>query len=175
MTNGICKWYNTKKGYGFITPEDGSKEIFVHSSGITKLTETEIPSLNEGDKVTFDIQEGQKGPEAHNVVITEKAPPKERTSRPRPAYGSGAPRGYPSGDNEESGSGGGGYRGGSGGGYSGGGGGGYRGGGGGGYSGGGGGRSFGDRGGSSGGGGGFSGGGRGGRDQKGRSSGRKRR
>lgn len=55
---GSVKWFNEAKGFGFITPEDGSKDVFVHFSSIT----------TEGQKVEFDITEGEKGPSAINVV-----------------------------------------------------------------------------------------------------------
>ena len=58
--DGTVKWYNSIKGFGFITPSDGGKDIFVHK--------TEAPdSLREGDRVEFDVGEGEKGPKATNV------------------------------------------------------------------------------------------------------------
>ena len=65
MANGIVKWFNDSKGYGFIEQEDGP-DVFVHHSGIEG---NGFKSLNEGDKVTFDVEEGQKGPAAVNVVV----------------------------------------------------------------------------------------------------------
>jgi CspA family cold shock protein len=64
MANGIVKWFNEKKGYGFIEQEDGP-DVFVHHSGINAEG---YKSLNEGAQVTFDIEQGQKGPAAVNVT-----------------------------------------------------------------------------------------------------------
>ena len=65
MATGTVKWFNEAKGYGFITPEDGSKDLFVHFSNIA--TEG-FKTLPEGANVTFESREGQKGPEAVNVT-----------------------------------------------------------------------------------------------------------
>ena len=65
MANGIVKWFNEKKGYGFIEQEDGP-DVFVHHSGINAEG---FKSLNEGDQVTFDIEQGKKGPAAVNVTV----------------------------------------------------------------------------------------------------------
>ena len=65
MANGIVKWFNNSKGYGFIEQEDGP-DVFVHYSGINSAG---FKSLNEGDQVTFDIEDGQKGPAAVNVTV----------------------------------------------------------------------------------------------------------
>ena len=65
MANGIVKWFNDRKGYGFIEQEDGP-DVFVHHSGINAVG---FKSLNEGDRVTFDIEEGEKGPNAVNVRV----------------------------------------------------------------------------------------------------------
>lgn len=65
MSTGTVKWFNASKGFGFITPEDGSDDLFVHHSEI----KTEgYASLDEDQKVTFDVGQGKKGPCANNVV-----------------------------------------------------------------------------------------------------------
>ena len=66
MANGIVKWFDDRKGYGFIEQEDGA-DVFVHHSGIDA---SGFKSLNEGDQVTFDIEQGQKGPSAVNVKVS---------------------------------------------------------------------------------------------------------
>jgi CspA family cold shock protein len=65
MATGTVKWFNDSKGYGFIAPEDGTKDVFVHHSNIAG---NGFKSLSEGEKVEFEVREGQKGPEAVNVV-----------------------------------------------------------------------------------------------------------
>ncbi|MBD3187630.1 cold-shock protein [Candidatus Bathyarchaeota archaeon] len=77
MTTGTVKWFNSRKGYGFITPDGEENDVFIHYSNIVKEAD-EFATLNEGDKVEFDVQEGQKGPEAVNVVVTEHAPRQDR-------------------------------------------------------------------------------------------------
>ena len=64
MATGTVKWFSDEKGFGFITPEDGSKELFVHQSAISG---DGFRSLNEGAKVTYDAETGDKGPRAVNV------------------------------------------------------------------------------------------------------------
>ncbi|MCJ8501685.1 cold-shock protein [Desulfatitalea alkaliphila] len=66
MPSGTVKWFNSSKGYGFIEQEAGGPDVFVHHSGINS---TGFRSLNEGDQVSFDIQQGPKGPSAVNVTI----------------------------------------------------------------------------------------------------------
>ena len=65
MNNGTVKWFNAEKGYGFIEREDGS-DVFVHFSGIAGEG---YKTLEEGQKVDFDITEGQRGEQATNVVV----------------------------------------------------------------------------------------------------------
>jgi CspA family cold shock protein len=64
MANGSVKWFNDHKGYGFIEQEDGP-DVFVHHSGINA---NGFKSLSEGDSVTFNVEQGQKGPAAVNVT-----------------------------------------------------------------------------------------------------------
>lgn len=62
MPTGKVKFYNEMKGFGFITPDDGGKEVFVHISGLTD-------EIREGESVSFDITDGKKGPNATNVTV----------------------------------------------------------------------------------------------------------
>jgi len=65
MTNGIVKWFSDKKGYGFIEQEEGP-DVFVHHSGIEGEG---FKTLHDGDRVTFDIEQGDKGPSAVHVTV----------------------------------------------------------------------------------------------------------
>ena len=64
MTQGTVKWFNESKGYGFITPEDGGQDLFVHFS---EIQSEGFKTLREGDGVRFEKGQGQKGPQATNV------------------------------------------------------------------------------------------------------------
>ncbi len=64
MTSGTVKWFNETKGFGFISPADGGDDVFVHFSAIQG---SGFKSLMEGQAVTFEIEQGQKGPQAANV------------------------------------------------------------------------------------------------------------
>lgn len=66
MTTGTVKWFNESKGFGFITPEDGGKDVFVHFSAIQAEG---FKVLNEGQTVSFNVEDGPKGPQASNVTV----------------------------------------------------------------------------------------------------------
>ncbi|MHC4883507.1 MAG: cold-shock protein [Planctomycetota bacterium] len=68
MATGIVKWFSNDKGYGFIVPDDGGKDLFVHYSNIEG---DGFKTLEENSKVTFEAAEGKKGPEATNVRLAE--------------------------------------------------------------------------------------------------------
>ena len=69
-TNGTVKFFNQSRGFGFVTPEDGSKDVFIH---VTALEAAGIPSIDEGDKITFDIEDDQRGrgKQATNVQLAQ--------------------------------------------------------------------------------------------------------
>jgi CspA family cold shock protein len=62
MSNGTVKFFNNSKGFGFITPDEEGKDVFVHKNGL-------IDNITEGDKVSYDVEEGQKGLNAVNVKV----------------------------------------------------------------------------------------------------------
>jgi CspA family cold shock protein len=68
MATGTVKWFNDAKGYGFIAPDEGTKDLFVHFSNIAGEG---FKSLSEGSRVEYEAREGTKGPEATNVVMIE--------------------------------------------------------------------------------------------------------
>ncbi|BDO40805.1 putative cold shock protein A [Cellulomonas sp. T2.31MG-18] len=65
MPTGVVKWFNAEKGFGFIAPEDGGPDVFVHYSAIAS---SGYRSLEENQRVSFDVQQGPKGPQASNVT-----------------------------------------------------------------------------------------------------------
>lgn len=69
MATGTVKWFNPTKGFGFIEPDDGSKDAFVHISAVERAG---LSTLNEGQKVTFELQTGRNGKEsAENIVVSD--------------------------------------------------------------------------------------------------------
>tara|TARA_B100001121_G_C18185447_1_gene387650 strand:- start:123 stop:347 length:225 start_codon:yes stop_codon:yes gene_type:complete len=65
---GVVKWYNSKKGYGFVAPDDGSKDIFIHASA---LRDANIRYLQENDKIKYTVQQSEKGPSCINISKVE--------------------------------------------------------------------------------------------------------
>jgi CspA family cold shock protein len=68
LVNGTVKWFNSEKGFGFIQQDDGGKDVFVHFRQINNTGYGRV-SLDEGQKVSFEIGQGEKGPQAENVTI----------------------------------------------------------------------------------------------------------
>lgn len=66
MTNGQVKFFNTSKGFGFIAPEDGGKDVFVH---VTAVQAAGLHGLNEGQRVSFDVESDNRGPKAVNLKV----------------------------------------------------------------------------------------------------------
>lgn len=83
MVKGTVKWFDSRKGYGFITRDDGSDDVFVHFSAIITDDDNEFKTMYEGDVVEFEVTEGDKGPQASDVKILEKAPRPNSRSRKR--------------------------------------------------------------------------------------------
>jgi CspA family cold shock protein len=73
MVKGTVKWFDSRKGFGFITREDGSGDIFVHFSAIQGEGD-DFKIIYEGDIVEFEVTEGDKGPQATNLTVVEKGP-----------------------------------------------------------------------------------------------------
>jgi CspA family cold shock protein len=115
--SGTVKWFNPEKGYGFITRENGEKDVFVHHSAIQG---SGFKTLNDGERVEFEVVQGQKGPAAENVVRLD-APEGGSDGGSQGGYGRGGNGGGRSQGSERGGRGGGYGGGGGGGGYGGGG------------------------------------------------------
>ncbi len=79
METGTVKWFSNRRGYGFISLDNGEEDVFVHFSGIGG-EDYEYKTLNKGDEVQFEIEQDEKGPKAVNVTITRKAPQEARVS-----------------------------------------------------------------------------------------------
>ncbi|MEU8582621.1 cold-shock protein [Streptomyces sp. L500] len=67
-STGTVKWFNAEKGFGFITQDDGGPDVFVHFSAVQG---TGFKELHENDRVEYDVTQGQKGPQAENVVVLQ--------------------------------------------------------------------------------------------------------
>ncbi len=95
LAKGTVKWFNSSKGFGFINPEEGN-DVFVHFSALSGDDDDdgEHKTLNENDEVEFDVIQGEKGPQASNVVVTKKAPPQQSSRGGRSGYGGGGRGGY---------------------------------------------------------------------------------
>ena len=84
MPTGKVKWFGGEKGYGFIAQDDGGDDLFVHFSAISG---DGFRNLNEGDEVEFEVGEGQKGPQARNVIVTNAAPQRDDRGYGNDSYG----------------------------------------------------------------------------------------
>ena len=76
MATGTIKWFDGKKGYGFITQDDGSNDVFLHYSAI-QGEEGKFRTVYEGDKVEYEVSSGDKGPQAASLMVLERAPRKK--------------------------------------------------------------------------------------------------
>ena len=73
MVNGVVKWFDSRKGYGFLTTDE-EQDVFVHYSAIIAENDDDFKNLYEGDTVEFNITEGKKGPQATEVKIIKRGP-----------------------------------------------------------------------------------------------------
>jgi len=73
MVNGIVKWFDSRKGYGFLTTDE-EQDVFVHYSAIIAENDNDFKNLYEGDTVEFNITEGKKGPQATDVKLIKRSP-----------------------------------------------------------------------------------------------------
>ncbi len=89
MPVGVVKWFSEDKGYGFITPDGGGKDVFVHSNSIKG---TGRQNLQEGQRVEFEIIQGPKGPQAENVTSSAGGSPQEEPDSAAPIEQGSAPR-----------------------------------------------------------------------------------
>ena len=77
MPRGTIKWFDGEKGYGFISPDDGGEDVFVHHTGIAG---SGFKSLDEGEQVTYEVAQGRRGPQAQNVSrVADESGSEERT------------------------------------------------------------------------------------------------
>ncbi|MBU6437156.1 MAG: cold-shock protein [Betaproteobacteria bacterium] len=88
MANGVVKWFNDAKGYGFIEPEGGGEDVFAHFSAIQM---NGFKTLRQGSRVSFELIDGPKGKQALNIQSDEAERPPRRTPFGRPAHGMHAP------------------------------------------------------------------------------------
>lgn len=85
MPSGKVKWFDSRKGFGFIVPDEGEKDVFVHYSAI-KVDDGAFAKLNDNDVVDFEVVETEKGLEARDVVVTEAAPRQDNYYNNPPSY-----------------------------------------------------------------------------------------
>ena len=82
MPRGTVKWFDGEKGYGFISPDEGGEDVFVHHTGIAG---SGFKSLDEGEKVTYEVAQGRRGPQAQNVSRVADEPGSEERTLTVPA------------------------------------------------------------------------------------------